>query len=85
MCFYTFLDINEINLYVINAWDSEKLSSKLCSGYSDFLQLNLRLKGVDMNKTFVTFFLKILQILIFKLKLEIFVLEKIIYGISKKK
>ena len=36
--FYTFIDIDETNLYVLNTWDNEKSSRIVHSAYEDFLK-----------------------------------------------
>ena len=45
--FYTFIDIDETNLYVINTWDNEKSSKKVHSAYEDFLK-QVKEMGVKM-------------------------------------
>ena len=45
--FYTFIDIDETNLYVINTWDNEKSSKKVHSAYDDFLK-QVKEMGVKM-------------------------------------
>ena len=45
--FYTFIDIDETNLYVINTWDNEKSSNKVHSAYEDFLK-QVKEMGVKM-------------------------------------
>ena len=45
--FYTFIDIDETNLYVINTWDNEKSSKKVHSVYEDFLK-QVKEMGVKM-------------------------------------
>ena len=45
--FYTFVDINETTLYVINTWDNENSSLKVHSVYSDFLK-QVKEMGVNM-------------------------------------
>ena len=45
--FYTFIDIDETNLYVINTWDNEKSSKKVHSTYDDFLK-QVKEMGVKM-------------------------------------
>ena len=44
---YTFIDIDETNLYVINTWDNEKSSKKVHSAYEDFLK-QVKEMGVKM-------------------------------------
>ena len=36
--FYTFIDIDETNLYVLNTWDNKKSSRIVHSAYEDFLK-----------------------------------------------
>ena len=45
--FYTFIDIDETNLYVINTWDNENSSKKVHSMYEDFLK-QVKEMGVKM-------------------------------------
>ena len=45
--FYTFIDIDETNLYVINTWDNEKSSKKVHSAYDDLLK-QVKEMGVKM-------------------------------------
>ena len=47
LIFYTFVDISETNLYIINTWDNEKSSAKVHSGYADFLK-QVKEMGVNM-------------------------------------
>ena len=45
--YYTFIDIDETHLYVINTWENQKSSEKVHSGYSDFLK-QVKEMGVKM-------------------------------------
>ncbi|MDC0227617.1 hypothetical protein OAK51_03870 [Alphaproteobacteria bacterium] len=47
LLFYTFVDINDTNLYIINTWNSEKSSSKVHEAYSDFIK-QIKEMGVNM-------------------------------------
>ena len=47
LMFYTFVDINDTNLYIINTWNTEKSSSKVHEAYSDFIK-QIKEMGINM-------------------------------------